>query len=54
MLPPYRLGNRNISETRDNPETRVVIAKVGIGVFVKRGGTKPDISSVKTFETGAF
>jgi molybdate transport system substrate-binding protein len=29
---------------------RVVIAKVGVGIFVKKGAAKPDISSVETFK----
>src|SRR5262249_48388021 len=33
-----------------DPSVRVVIAKVGAGVFVKKGATKPDISSVDAFK----
>ena len=32
------------------PTTRVVIAEVGAGVFVKGGAAKPDISSVEAFK----
>ena len=31
-------------------DSRVVISKVGLGVFVKKGGEKPDVSSVDAFE----
>ena len=31
-------------------DLRVVIAKVGLGVFVKKGGEKPDVSSVDAFK----
>ena len=33
-----------------DPDVRVVIAKVGFGVFVKKGAAKPDISSVEAFK----
>src|SRR5262245_50061257 len=32
------------------PGTRVDLAKVGIGAFVRKGATKPDIASVEAFE----
>jgi molybdate transport system substrate-binding protein len=38
------------SEGKLNPTVRVVIAKVGVGVFVKKGTAKPDISSVDAFK----
>jgi molybdate transport system substrate-binding protein len=30
--------------------SRVIIAKVGVGVFVRKGGTKPDLASVDGFK----
>jgi molybdate transport system substrate-binding protein len=33
-----------------DPTVRLVIAKVGAGVFVKKGASKPDISSVDAFK----
>lgn len=33
-----------------NSAPRVVIAKVGLGVFVKKGTAKPDIGSVEAFK----
>ena len=38
------------SEGKLDPTVRVVIAKVGVGVFVKKGTAKPDISSVDAFK----
>ena len=38
------------TEGKLNPTVRVVVAKVGIGVFVKRGAAKPDIRSVEAFK----
>jgi len=37
-------------ERKLDPGVRVVIAKVGFGVFVKKGAAKPDISSVEAFK----
>ena len=31
-------------------DSRVTIAKVGVGVFVRKGGTKPDLASVDGFK----
>jgi len=36
-------------ERKLDPGIRVVIAKVGFGVFVKKGATKPDITSIEAF-----
>src|SRR5947209_9434070 len=35
---------------RLDPNVRVVIAKVGFGIFVKKGAVRPDISSVEAFK----
>jgi hypothetical protein len=37
-------------EGKLDPRVRVVIAKVGFGVFVKKGAAKPDVSSVEAFK----
>jgi molybdate transport system substrate-binding protein len=37
-------------EGKLSPDVRVVIAKVGVGVFVKNGAPKPDIGSVEAFK----
>jgi molybdate transport system substrate-binding protein len=37
-------------ESKLDPSVRVVIAKVGIGVFVRKGTPKPDISSAEEFK----
>jgi molybdate transport system substrate-binding protein len=37
-------------ETKVDAATRVVIAKVGLGVFVKKGMPKPDIGSIEAFK----
>jgi molybdate transport system substrate-binding protein len=37
-------------EGKLDPGTRVAIAKVGYGVFVKKGAARPDISSVDAFK----
>jgi molybdate transport system substrate-binding protein len=39
-----------IREGKVVPGTRVDIAKVGVGVFVRKGAQKPDISSVEAFK----
>jgi len=39
------------NEAKIDPAVRVVIAKVGVGVFVKKGAPKPDISSVDGFRS---
>jgi molybdate transport system substrate-binding protein len=38
------------NEGKLDPNVRVVLAKVGAGVFVKKGAAKPDISSVEAFK----
>jgi molybdate transport system substrate-binding protein len=38
------------NEGKVDPNVRVVLAKVGAGVFVKKGAAKPDISSVEAFK----
>jgi molybdate transport system substrate-binding protein len=38
-------------ENKLSPDASVVIAKGGLGVFVKKGAARPDISSVDTFKT---
>lgn len=38
------------NEGKLDPHVRVVLAKVGAGVFVKNGAAKPDISSVGAFK----
>jgi molybdate transport system substrate-binding protein len=37
-------------ESKVDAETRVVIAKVGLGVFVKKGMPKPDIGTAEAFK----
>ena len=39
-----------IREAKVAPGTRVDIAKVGVGLFVRKGAPKPDISSVEAFK----
>ena len=38
------------NEGKLDPTVRVIIAKVGAGVFVKKGTAKPDVSSVDAFK----
>jgi molybdate transport system substrate-binding protein len=38
------------TEGKIDPATQVIVAKVGVGVFVKTGTAKPDISSVEAFK----
>jgi molybdate transport system substrate-binding protein len=38
-------------EGKIDPAVRVVIGKVGLGVFVKKGAARPDISSVEAFKS---
>ena len=45
-----REGNHEPPRGKLDPNVRVVIAKVGAGVFVKKGAAKPDISSVEAFK----
>jgi molybdate transport system substrate-binding protein len=47
VLPPAwdRLKNAG----RIDPTTRIIVGKVGIGVFVRRGVEKPDVSTAEAF-----
>jgi molybdate transport system substrate-binding protein len=48
VLPPA--WDRLRQDGRIDPAVRVVLGKVGLGVFVKRGAGKPDISTVDAFK----
>jgi molybdate transport system substrate-binding protein len=48
VLPPQWEGLRQ--EGKIDAAVRVVIGKVGIGVFAKKGAARPDISTVDTFK----
>lgn len=48
VLPPA--WDRLRQDGRIDPGVRIVLGKVGLGVFVKRGGDKPDISTVDAFK----
>jgi molybdate transport system substrate-binding protein len=37
-------------EGKIDPEVRVVIGKVGLGIFVKKGAARPDIGSIEAFK----
>jgi hypothetical protein len=52
ILLPYRLNNGKTFRRKEKLDSnvRVVIAKVGFGVFVKKGAVKPDIDSVEAFK----
>jgi len=48
VLPPA--WDRLRQEGRIDPAVRIVLGRVGLGVFVKRGAAKPDISTVESFK----
>jgi molybdate transport system substrate-binding protein len=48
VLPPA--WDRLRQEGRIDPAVRIVLGKVGLGVFVRRGADKPDISTVDAFK----
>ena len=47
VLPPA--WDRLRQEGRIDPAVRIVLGRVGLGVFVRRGAEKPDISTVESF-----
>ena|SRR5437764_385232 len=48
VLPPA--WDRLRQEGRIDPAVRIVLGRVGLGVFVRRGAEKPDISTVESFK----
>lgn len=48
VLPPA--WDRLRQQGRIDPAVRIVLGKVGLGAFVKRGNNKPDISTVDAFK----
>lgn len=48
VLPPA--WDRLRQEGRIDPAVRIILGKVGIGAFVRRGADKPDISTVDAFK----
>jgi molybdate transport system substrate-binding protein len=48
VLPPA--WDRLRQEGRIDPAVRIVLGKVGLGAFVRRGADKPDISTVDAFK----
>lgn len=48
VLPPA--WDRLRQDGRIDPAVRIVLGKVGIGAFVRRGADKPDISNVNSFK----
>src|SRR4051794_7925821 len=48
VLPPA--WDRLKEAGRIDPTTGVIVAKVGLGVFVRRGAQKPDVSTPETFK----
>ena len=48
VLPPA--WDRLREDGRIDPAVRIVLGKVGLGAFVKRGADKPDISTVDAFK----
>jgi molybdate transport system substrate-binding protein len=50
VLSSVPMIDRLQSQGKVVPGDRVIIAKVGVGAFVRKGGTKPDISSADAFK----